>query len=608
MEAAIDQHRRGGRRQRLARQGAPHALPAALGDNIALGHLAMALLDMWAWGDLSARKLQSLAACSKADGSQDTVLLKLASLGSHGRNPQNCQRDLLHWLGSFMEPALSLSKHRPGVHTLELPFLPLHRTFSHIFHHFPAQWQQCIIGGEDAIERFWAAVQPEDPKWQHWRGTLADRELLLAVPFALHGDGVPVFKGKSLEVMSANSLLGRGSTLDLKLLMGCYWHQCCSKAPGQDTEDAMWQVYHWDINALFSGLHPATDHTGAPWPEDSAKATLAGTELAGGFFGVPWVFRGDLDYLANTLGLEHYGSHTPCALCQANRTDKPWTDFRANSAWKATLWSDTAWRAAHPGPHRLFATLACGIHTVQVDTLHCLSLGVAQHIGGNVLKLLIYTVLDTGPLPERLQTVWQMVQRYYREHRVPTQVSKLTLSMFLQKSPHQHYPELKTKAKETEYLVCALAWVWEQLADIGLGHNALVTGLLQALVSIYDACREPGLFLQDPALSQLHTDIDRLLGAYTALGNIAASTGQRMWNVTPKFHYLWHWGQQAKWLHPRATATFIDEDFVGRIARTAKACTGGVSIVRIGNILIAKYRRGLFLRWTRLDRAGASRR
>jgi len=102
------------------------------------------------------------------------------------------------------------------------------------------------------------------------------------------------------------------------------------------------------------------------------------------------------------------------------------------------------------------------------------------------------------------------------------------LSMFLQKSPHQHYPELKTKAKETEYLVCALAWVWEQLADIGLGHNALVTGLLQALVSIYDACREPGLFLQDPALSQLHTDIDRLLGAYTALGNIAAATGQRM--------------------------------------------------------------------------------
>ena len=82
------------------------------------------------------------------------------------------------------------------------------------------------------------------------------------------------------------------------------------------------------------------------------------------------------------------------------------------------------------------------------------------------------------------------------------------------------------------------------------------------------------------------------------MGNAAANTGQRLWNVTPKFHYLWHWGQQAQWLHARATATYMDDDFVGRFAHTAKACTGGVSIARLGNIVLAKYRRGLFLRWT----------
>jgi hypothetical protein len=42
----------------------------------------------------------------------------------------------------------------------------------------------------------------------------------------------------------------------------------------------------------------------------------------------------------------------------------------------------------------------------------------------------------------------------------------------------------------------------------------------------------------------------------------------------------------------------MDENFVGRIAHTAKACAGGVSIVRLGNIVLAKYSRGLFLRWT----------
>ena len=619
VDAAIDQHRRGGRHQRRAQaEAAASALPTAMPDNGSKGQLAMALLNMWAWGDLSATKLQQLAACSKADGFQCTALLKLATLGSAGKHPQNCQRDLLQWLGSYMQPAmpevyiapvpLVLSKHRPGVHRLDLPFLPLHRTFSHIYHHFPAQWKQCIAGEDSVIEEFWASVSPDDPKWNAWQDALGDKELLHAVPFALHGDGVPVFKGKSLEVTSANSLLGRGSTLDLKLLMGCYWHQCRSKGPGQDTEDTMWHVYQWDLNALWSGKHPPADHNGTPWPPNSAEASIAGTPLAGGFFGVPWVFRGDLDYLANALGLEHYGSHTPCALCQADRSQRPWADFRAGSAWKATVWSDTAWRVAHPQPHRLFKTLQCGVHTVQVDTLHCISLGVAQHIGGNVLRELLYTVLRTGSLQDRLQRVWHMVQRYYREHRVAQQVSKLTLSMFLQKAPRQHYPELKTKAKETEYLACALAWVWPQLADVNIAHNALVHGLLQTLVNIYGACKQPGLFLSEPALAQLHTDIDLLLGAYTALGNAAAANGQRLWNVTPKFHYLWHWGQQARWLHPRATATYMDEDFVGRIAHTAKACTGGVSIARLGNIVLAKYRRGLFLRWSRLDNAGALRR
>ena len=96
VDAAIDQHRRGGRHQRRAQaEAAASALPTAMPDNGSKGQLAMALLNMWAWGDLSATKLQQLAACSKADGFQRTALLKLATLSNEGRDPQNCQRDLL---------------------------------------------------------------------------------------------------------------------------------------------------------------------------------------------------------------------------------------------------------------------------------------------------------------------------------------------------------------------------------------------------------------------------------------------------------------------------------------------------------------------------------
>ena len=37
----------------------------------------------------------------------------------------------------------------------------------------------------------------------------------------------------------------------------------------------------------------------------------------------------------------------------------------------------------------------------------------------------------------------------------------------------------------------------------------------------------------------------------------------------------------------------MDEDFVGRIARIAKACAGGASTGTLGSVVLAKYRRGL---------------
>jgi hypothetical protein len=43
------------------------------------------------------------------------------------------------------------------------------------------------------------------------------------MPLALHGDGVPLVKGKSLYVINAVSLLGIGTNIDVKMLLTCYW-------------------------------------------------------------------------------------------------------------------------------------------------------------------------------------------------------------------------------------------------------------------------------------------------------------------------------------------------------------------------------------------------
>ena len=48
-------------------------------------------------------------------------------------------------------------------------------------------------------------------------------EAVRCIPYALHGDAVPVLKGKSLCVVSGCPLVGSGTSIDVKMLMLCYW-------------------------------------------------------------------------------------------------------------------------------------------------------------------------------------------------------------------------------------------------------------------------------------------------------------------------------------------------------------------------------------------------
>ena len=65
------------------------------------------------------------------------------------------------------------------------------------------------------------------------------------------------------------------------------------------------------------------------------------TPLAGGYFACIWILKGDLDYIASDIALNHYASNNPCALCQANTTDKAWTDTRmVGNLWEPTMWGN----------------------------------------------------------------------------------------------------------------------------------------------------------------------------------------------------------------------------------------------------------------------------
>ena len=65
-------------------------------------------------------------------------------------------------------------------------------------------------------------------------------------------------------------------------------------------------------------MYPFTDWNGDAWPDGSREAAQAGLAFAGGFFCVIWHIKGDSDWIANSLDLEHASAYMMCPWCRAN--------------------------------------------------------------------------------------------------------------------------------------------------------------------------------------------------------------------------------------------------------------------------------------------------
>jgi hypothetical protein len=438
-----------------------------------------------------------------------------------------------------------------------------------------------VTGPDGGIKDFWTEVNTTDPKWLAWSSLLNLRPMFQSycIPYALHGDAVPVFKGKSLYVLSACFVLGSGSSIDVKMLMTCYWsHMKKTKAlmTWTATQKIRCGRYaQWDMETLLSGTHPVLDATGQPWPVGSVESKAQGKPLAGGFFFVPWIIKGDLEYYANVLGLEHWGRALhPCMFCKVDRGDWPWTDHRL-LGHPNLQWTEAEWRANHPNVHRLFSILAMGLWSIQLDIMHTVSLGVAQHIAGNILYEIIYVVLARGSVKSRVQDLWLAILEGYRLISATTRLGGLTLSMFTDPSrPHQVFPLLKAKAKETEWLCRALAFVWPQFNDEDNPCHKHMSRVLALLLEFYAIAARGGIFHPPEDRERVLTIALNMLAHYNWLSKWAETTGAKRWNTVLKHHYTGHLAQQAQWLHMRAGATYVDEDYMGSVKHVASKVVG----------------------------------
>ena len=418
-EARDDAAPQGGTRQKLAWLASrdppkPH-----------MGQLASLLLRKYFWGEITACKIQSIAQAAEEDGASCPVLHVLANLGED----KNCARNLQMRLAPNVLQGASITVTLPMLNPIQVvhaptPLLLPHMLFAALYEADVELFKQHILGGSsETIPNFWDSVSDHPSMLNHpmkekqsWRTTF--------VPLSLHGDGVAIAGcgrpwSKSAEVLSWSSMLASGSTI-MKNYMIVMIHKllCCKSIGCHHTLNAVFDQLIWSFQILFDGKWPQADADGIAYQPGTPEFAKAGTPLAGGYRGTLFIMRGDLEYFSNTLGLEHFGSLSPCFLCRANcsNDDIPWADCRANRAkWMSTCWSNVDWEAAKPNRHRIFRDVpGVSISTVIPDIMHTKHLGSDSYFYGSVLKLLVCDIL-TGNKEDNLNQVFSEIKAEYKD-------------------------------------------------------------------------------------------------------------------------------------------------------------------------------------------------
>ncbi len=592
--------------------------------------MATHLAHEWGWGLLSAPEVQKLAHLALQDelsilqrfglspDASSASLRALAGLGGSGRYPGNMQRDLVRILGEpslpkpFMAPIhMKIQKPRrgeSGVQQVRFPFLLPHEYFAHLYQNQREVFTDPFLGGDSTRpSSFWTgALARRDPRLRHhWMVTMPDWQQK-ALPISFHGDVVPCIAigkagTKSLDVWSWQSVLTcMGTSLDQKLLSCCIFNDSKCKSPEHehDTEAEMGEVLLWSVRQLSLGEWPSHDHRGVAYDPVSAEGMLANSSLAGGYFCVLWLIKGDLDYVANYLHCRHYASNQPCDLCPCDKSRQAgwWpSNFGTTSSWMSRLYSPADWRALYPTlPHWLFKLNNVNNLNIEPDELHIMYLGTSMYLLGSTLWLLVFRTMG-GDVAANMSRLWEEVSIAYSTLALPVQLSNLTLSSFCDpQRPRKHYPKLKGKGAEVKGFAEVMRLVWARHCAADNAQHQLITAALdhqchvQRIIDNFST----ELFLPQGEAAALRGHIQSLLTAYTQLGHIADTNGDLLWNMVPKFHCLWHFGERAQYLCPRRGACLVDEDFVGKQKIVAQSCSAGTALHSIPHKVVEKDRWG----------------
>eukprot|EP00974_Lingulodinium_polyedra_P055889 5374491-Lingulodinium_polyedra.AAC.1 len=441
-------------------------------------------------------------------------------------------------------------------HFMIAPNELIHSLYSKFMHQF-----RNLFGTRP--QDFWAKVPRDDPKYTHLQRQMQDEPGWeeRTFPYVLHGDGAR-FTNKGGESML--------SVQFKSLLAGPFEHAilpifCCPKScrDGEETLRVLWTYCIGFLNACFHGKHPMEDPvTGAPWPASSAMSTLAGTDICGGSRFVCWAVTGDLEFFGNELCLPKTGNDDFCWMCSATQahhaTCCPMTDLSRGAEWKRTLVDPNEGCFNPPTAHPIAQLVNFTRFHATAELMHTGCLGVLGYFLGSVLWELLYTGPFTGTMDTRCAAILALMKKHYAMCNSSTRLHKLKPDMFVRK---KRFSTLIVKAAECQELLFIMPGLLREIHDESPHHEHRFRAC-NALVTIYRCFKDGEMFLPRADALMALDKVEEFYEHYSWLLHRAVSRNEPNYNITPKFHWLWHIAYMARFLNPRFTWCYEFEDFM----------------------------------------------
>ena len=433
----------------------------------------------------------------------------------------------------------------------------------------------------EGVASWWSALRSSTEGRTFWtkhpylRGRTPE-ELKYHLPLVLHEDAVPIANNHSAFVRSWSSVLGCGKETESRYVICTHIKD---NAVAEHGEDKSWPV----ILSSFQDLalqQTSVDQWG----------------------GVLLFAVGDMEWVANVLGLPHYNAVECCAYCRATlRGDVPHNDYSRGAAWRATIRSDDGFRAALRTPlHPLVASEFFNRETYRLDLLHLFDHhGVAGHVIANIIAMHVIDkahVVPGSSQEQRLAFVNEDIKGFYSTQHVPHRMPPIKMSnLLLRGFPELHGPAIK--AANTKALVpFVLDLQRRAVAQDPSMLNRQAYKVVQSLARAYEIMYNAEFFLTAAEAQDLDEQLSRMGRSYQWLSVETMGQWLTRWKQPPKIHYaIGHLAQQARLINPRYVQCYSAEGLVGKVAKVWEKSMSGPHAAISQHMVLKKYLCGMHL-------------